>query len=88
MKQGHSSAIVQFDLGGMPDLLNVLSGTTDNVALLDQIETERGLTIPQTGYRCFMSASRRGNVIRQREPKRSDRVEATYGHGDLHSSSR
>ena len=42
VKQGHSSAIVQFDLGGMTDLLNVLSGTTDNVALLDQIRAEVG----------------------------------------------
>ena len=36
VKQGHGSAIVTFDLGGMPDMLNILSGTTENVALLDQ----------------------------------------------------
>ena len=42
VKQGHSSAIVQFDLGGMTVLLNVLSGTTDNVTLLDQIRAEVG----------------------------------------------
>ena len=42
VKQGHGSAIVQFDLGGMPDLLNVLSGTTENVALLDKIRAEVG----------------------------------------------
>ncbi|ESQ92557.1 VirB4 family type IV secretion/conjugal transfer ATPase [Asticcacaulis benevestitus] len=42
VKQGHSSAVVKFDLGGMNDLLNVLSGTTENVELLDQIRGEVG----------------------------------------------
>jgi len=42
VKQGQGSAIVQFDLGGMPDLLHVLSGSTDNIALLDQIRAEVG----------------------------------------------
>ncbi|MBK9949316.1 MAG: VirB4 family type IV secretion/conjugal transfer ATPase [Nitrospira sp.] len=42
VKQGHSSAIVQFDLGGMPDLLHILSGSTDNIALLDAIREEVG----------------------------------------------
>ena len=42
VKQGQGSAIVTFDLGGMPDLLNILSGTTENVALLDRIREEVG----------------------------------------------
>jgi type IV secretion system protein VirB4 len=42
VKQGHSSAIVQFDLGRMPDLLHILSGSTDNIALLDAIREEVG----------------------------------------------
>jgi type IV secretion system protein VirB4 len=42
VKQGHRSAIVKFDLGGMTEILNVLSGTADNVELLDQIRTEVG----------------------------------------------
>lgn len=42
VKQGQGSAIVQFDLGGMPDLLNVLSGSSDNIALLDQIRRDVG----------------------------------------------
>lgn len=42
VKQGHQSAIVSFDLGGMSDLLNVISGTTENVALLDRIREEVG----------------------------------------------
>ena len=42
VKQGHGSAIVTFDLGSMPDMLNILSGTTENVALLDKIREEVG----------------------------------------------
>src|SRR5450755_107550 len=42
VKQGHRSAIVRFDLGGMTDVLNVVSGTADNVELLDQLRAEVG----------------------------------------------
>lgn len=42
VKQGHRSAVVKFDLGGMNDILNVISGTTDNVELLDAIRDEVG----------------------------------------------
>ena len=42
VKQGQESAIVTFDLGRMPDMLNILSGTTENVALLDRIREEVG----------------------------------------------
>lgn len=42
VKQGHRSAIVKFDLGGMPDVLNVISGDLPNVELLDDIRTEVG----------------------------------------------
>lgn len=42
VKQGHRSAVVKFDLGGMTDILNVISGTTDNVELLDNIRARVG----------------------------------------------
>lgn len=42
VKQGHGSAIVTFDLSGMSDLLQVISGTTENVALLDTLRQEVG----------------------------------------------
>lgn len=42
IKQGHRSAVVKFDLSGMNDILNIISGTTDNVELLDQIRSEVG----------------------------------------------
>jgi type IV secretion system protein VirB4 len=42
VRQGHRSAVVKFDLGGMLTILNVVSGTLDNVALLDDIRAEVG----------------------------------------------
>ena len=41
-KQGTDSVQCEFDLGGMDDFLAVLSSTTDNVELLDQIRAEFG----------------------------------------------
>jgi type IV secretion system protein VirB4 len=44
VKQGHQSAIARLDLSGgsFDDVLNVLSGSTDNVELLEQIRAENG----------------------------------------------
>jgi type IV secretion system protein VirB4 len=42
VKQGHRAAVVGFDLGGMNDILNVISGTTDNIELLDVIRSQVG----------------------------------------------
>ncbi|HEY9105103.1 MAG TPA: VirB4 family type IV secretion/conjugal transfer ATPase [Roseateles sp.] len=42
VKQGHASAICELDLTGLEDFITVLSGTTDNVALLDEIRGEVG----------------------------------------------
>ncbi|MDR0576116.1 MAG: VirB4 family type IV secretion/conjugal transfer ATPase [Candidatus Accumulibacter sp.] len=42
VKQGHHSAIVKLDLAGFGDELAILSGSTDNVALLDTIMAEVG----------------------------------------------
>jgi len=44
VKQGHQSAIARLDLGGglFDDVLDVLSGSTDNVELLDQVRAEVG----------------------------------------------
>lgn len=42
VKQGHHSAIARLDLNGFDEVLNVLSGTTDNVLLLEQIRDEVG----------------------------------------------
>lgn len=41
-KQGHHSAIGRLDLAGLGDVLDVLSGTTDNVELLDTIRSAVG----------------------------------------------
>src|ERR1019366_7509853 len=42
VKQGHSSAICELDLAGLEDFATVLSATTDNVALLDDIRGRVG----------------------------------------------
>lgn len=65
VKQGHRSAVVKFDLGGMHDILNVISGTTDNVELLDDIRAEVG-DDPQVWMPIFHQriASRRAQIKR------------------------
>jgi len=42
VKQGHASAVCELDLAGLEDFIRVLSATTDNVALLDEIRAEVG----------------------------------------------
>ncbi|MBT9491647.1 MAG: VirB4 family type IV secretion/conjugal transfer ATPase, partial [Paucibacter sp.] len=42
VKQGQASAICELDLSGLEDFITVLSATTDNIALLDQIRAEHG----------------------------------------------
>lgn len=42
VKQGHASAVCELDLAGLEDFITVLSATTDNVALLDEIRAEVG----------------------------------------------
>ena len=42
IKQGHASAICELDLAGLEDFIAVLSGTTDNVALLDAVRERHG----------------------------------------------
>jgi type IV secretion system protein VirB4 len=42
VKQGHASAICELDLAGLDDFITVLSPTTDNVALLDDIRARHG----------------------------------------------
>lgn len=42
VKQGHASTICELDLSGLDDFITVLSATTDNVALLDDIRARHG----------------------------------------------
>lgn len=42
VKQGHTSAICELDLGSLEDYVTVLSATTDNVALLDELRERLG----------------------------------------------
>ncbi|MGN6210553.1 VirB4 family type IV secretion/conjugal transfer ATPase [Asticcacaulis sp.] len=42
VKQGQSSAICRFDLAGMDEVLSVVSGTTENIMLLDELRAAVG----------------------------------------------
>jgi type IV secretion system protein VirB4 len=42
VKQGDRSAVCELDLSGLADFITVLSATTDNVALLDEIRAQVG----------------------------------------------
>jgi len=42
VKQGQRSSVVKFNLGSMTNILHVISGTTDNVELLDGIRAQVG----------------------------------------------
>jgi type IV secretion system protein VirB4 len=42
VKQGARSALVRLDLGGMPEVITIISGAEDNLQLLDEIIAEVG----------------------------------------------
>ncbi len=42
VKQDGKSAVVRFDLGGLDDVITILSGSQDNIELLDEIRKEVG----------------------------------------------
>ena len=42
VKQGHASALCELDLAGLEDFITVLSATTDNIVLLDEIRARLG----------------------------------------------
>ncbi len=42
VKQGLRSAVVKFDLGSMADILHIISGSLDNVEILDDIRAQVG----------------------------------------------
>jgi type IV secretion system protein VirB4 len=59
IKRGSRSAICRLDLGGMADELAVLSGTLDNVLLLDRLRAELGTDDPDVWLRPFLDQVRR-----------------------------
>lgn len=81
VKQGHQSAIVRFDLSGTSNILNVLSGTTENVELLDQIRAQTGddpaLWLPHFNER---TSRRRGHVAQQQMILRADKIGGQNGY--------
>jgi type IV secretion system protein VirB4 len=63
VKQGHGSAICELDLTGLDDFITVLSATTDNVALLDDIR-ERNGDDPQVWLPLLLQAVHARNLPR------------------------
>ncbi len=55
VKQGRTSAICRFDLAGLTDILTVISGTTENIALLDAIRADVG-DAPESWLPIFLGA--------------------------------
>jgi type IV secretion system protein VirB4 len=68
IKQGHSSAILRYDLSSMPDMLYILSGSLDNVELLDGIRAEVG-DDPQVWWPLLQERiqARRQSILQRKE---------------------
>jgi type IV secretion system protein VirB4 len=68
IKQGHSSAILRYDLSSMPDMLYILSGSLDNVELLDGIRAEVG-NDPQVWWPLLQERiqARRQSILQRKE---------------------
>lgn len=64
VKQGHQSSLVRFDLGGLTEVLNVISGSLDNVRLLDDIRGNLKSDDPEVWLPVFHRevAARRSSV--------------------------
>ncbi|WP_175684057.1 VirB4 family type IV secretion/conjugal transfer ATPase [Burkholderia cenocepacia] len=75
VKQGHRSAIGRLDLAGLGDVLDVLSGTTDNVELLDAIRAEVG-DMPKDWLPVFHE-----RLAKRRAAQASSRLAPTPGPG-------
>lgn len=75
VKQGHRSAIGRLDLAGLGDVLDVLSGTTDNVELLDAIRAEVGES-PKDWLPVFHE-----RLAKRRAAQASSRLSPTSGSG-------
>lgn len=58
IKHGQDSVLARLDLGGMEDLIRILSGTTKNVGVLDQIITETGEN-PESWLPIFQERTRK-----------------------------
>jgi type IV secretion system protein VirB4 len=65
IKQGHASAVCELDLSGLEDFVTVLSGTTDNVALLDSIRDRVG-DDPETWLPLLLTAVRERKAHQER----------------------
>jgi type IV secretion system protein VirB4 len=58
VKQGHRSALCKLDLGGMRDELEIMSGTLDNVMLLDALRKDLNSDDPEVWMEPFLQRVR------------------------------
>lgn len=50
IKQGHRSIVASYDLAGLEEHIDTLSGSTDNIELLDQVLAEVDSDDPDVWY--------------------------------------
>lgn len=72
VKQGQRSAVARLDLSGLNDVLDVLSGTTDNVALLEEIRAQIG-DAPDVWLPCFLAQTQSARINIQTGTKMGDK---------------
>ncbi len=68
VKQDGKSAVVRFDLGGLDDVITILSGSQDNIELLDEIRKSVG-DAPEAWVPLLIE-----KVNERREERRSEKV--------------
>lgn len=66
VKQGHRTALCKLDLGHMSDALEVISGTLDNVQLLDDLRARLGES-PEAWMQPFLAAIHERNAASRRK---------------------
>lgn len=66
VKQGHRTALCRLDLGHMSDALEIISGTLDNVVLLDELRAQLG-DAPAGWMGPFLSAIHQRNAASRKK---------------------
>ena len=66
VKQGHRTALCRLDLGHMNDALEIISGTLDNVVLLDELRAQLG-DAPEAWMSPFLAAVQARNAASRKK---------------------
>lgn len=78
VKQGHATVLAQLDLGGMSEVLDILSGSTDNVEILEDIIGQVGEDPKNWVGPYFSAIAKRRNKVREVELIVADMGEAEF----------